>query len=114
MTPKSTVLAAAIVAAALAVPGGLAQAAPIAPVQPAAGKANLTPVYYRHGHYYHRPYRYHRRYGHYWRRPYNYGAYAYQPESDAGSYSYLPRRQNWYHYPVYCPYYRSQNLWWCH
>ena len=115
MTPKSTVFAAAIVAAALAVPAGVAQAAPIAPVQPAAGKTSVTPVYYRHGyrgHSYHHPYRYHRRYGYNWRHPYNYGAlaygaYAYQPEESYQGYSYQPNSST-------CPYYGSNDLWWCH
>jgi hypothetical protein len=110
MTPKSTAFAAAIFAAALAAPAGLAQAAPIAPVQSAAGKTDLTPVYYRHGyrgHYYRHPYRYHRRYGYNWRQPYYLGAYAYQPAESGQTYSYQPDSSA-------CPYYGSNDLWWCH
>ena len=112
MPPKPTVFAAAIVAAALASPAGIVQAAPVAPVQPAAGNTAVMPVaYYRHGyrgHYYHHPYRY-RRYGYNWRRPYYYGAYAYQPAVVNQGYSYQPNYNT-----GYCPYYGSNDLWWCH
>ncbi len=113
MTPKSTLFAAAIVAAAMAAPLSVAQANPIAPVQAAAGKTALTPVYYRrgyHGHAYRGPYRYHRRYGSNWylTHPAVLGAYAYQPAEDAyQGYSYQPGTGA-------CPYYGSNDLWWCH
>ena len=115
MTRK--VFAAAIIATALAGFPGVSQAAPIAPAQSAAGKADVTPVYYR-GHYYHHYYRahhYYRRYGYYGGRPYYggryYGSYAYEPEGSYESYSNQPDE---YYYSTYCPYYGHQNLWWCH
>ena len=82
-------------------------------MQSAAGKSHVTPIYYRHGHrgYHHRPYRYHRGYGYSSRQPYYYGAYAYQPEGGPASgyagYSYQPDASS-------CPYYGSNDLWWCH
>ena len=114
MTPKSTVFAAAILAAALANPAAVAQAAPIAPVQPAAGKTAVTPVQYRHGYRgraYHHPYRYHRRSGYDWylRHPLAGGAYAYQPESGYAGEGYQPNVNT-----GGCPYYGSNELWWCH
>ena len=110
MTPKSTVFAAAIIAAALASPAGVAQATPIATLQSAAGKTDVTPVHYRHGRHYRHYYR-HRRNGYEARGPYDNGAYAYQPESNGGAFSSQP---NWYYYPTNCPYRAGSELWWCH
>ncbi len=91
MKPKSTVLAIAIVAAALADLPSVALSAPIGPVQSPADTTYVAATYYR-GHHY-RSYSWYRPYG-----PYYYGSYAYQPE-----YGYQS-----------CPYYGHQNLWWCH
>jgi len=114
MTLTSKVFAAAITATALAGLLDVSQAAPIAPVQSAAGRTDVTPVYYR-GHHYHHHYRPHhyRRYGYYARSPYDYGygSFAYVPEGSYNSYSYQPRQ---YYDGTYCPYYGHQNMWWCH
>jgi hypothetical protein len=116
MTLTLKVFAAAIIATASAGLLGVSQAAPIAPVQSAAGRTDVTPVYYRGHHYRHhyRPHHY-RRYGYYGRRPYYdggyYGSYAYVPAGSDDSYGYQPQ---WYHYGTYCPYYGHQNMWWCH
>jgi len=117
MTMTLKVFAAAIIAAALAGLLDVSQAAPIAPMQSAAGRSDVTPVYYR-AHYYHHHYRYHhyyRHYGYYGRRPHYYGSYygsyAYVPEGSYDSYGYQPQQ---YYYGTYCPYYGHQNMWWCH
>jgi uncharacterized protein YraI len=40
-----------------------------------------------------------------------YASYAYQPESSYESYANQPGQ---YYDTSYCPYYGSNNLWWCH
>jgi hypothetical protein len=114
MTPKSSLVAAGILAAALAAPVSLAQAAAIAPVQPAAGKTAVTPVQYRQGtrgYAYRHPYRYHRRYGYNW--------YLTHPNVLGGAYAYQPAEGTYQGYGYQqegspCPYYGSNDLWWCH
>ncbi len=113
MTRKSTLLAAAVVTTVLAVSAGTVQAAPIASPLQSAGKIPVTLVADRHayrGRYYHhhyRPYRHYRRYGYGWRSPAYLGAYAYEPQGGFQSYRYQPNTST-------CPYYGSNNLWWCH
>jgi uncharacterized protein YraI len=41
----------------------------------------------------------------------SYESYAYQPEGSYESYAYQPGQ---YYDTSYCPYYGSNNLWWCH